>query len=120
MSHQIQKPIVRLLQSEERLFAWPYIFYEEMDALSSFSEPPVANDAVSSQKGNYMKFGELSQQNRESTEVGQGTTKDNIARDEKDYRVPGKEGRGVDLPVPCPNILGKTFCSDGQRIGKYT
>lgn len=33
-----------------------------------------------------MESGELNQQNRASTEVGQGTTKDNIARDEKDYR----------------------------------
>lgn len=91
----------------------PQISYEEMDALSSSSASPVANDAVSGQEGNYMESGKLSQQNRESSEVGQGITKDNIASDEKNYRVPDKEVRGVDLPVLCPNILGKTLGSDG-------
>lgn len=91
-----------------------YIFYEEMDALLSSSAPPVASDAISGQEGNDMESGELSQQNRESTEVGQGSTVDGIARDEKDFVM------GFDLPVLFPNILGKTIGSDGQRMGKYT
>lgn len=52
-----------------------------------------------------MESGKLSQQNREATEVGEGTAVGGIARHEKDFRVPGQEVRGADLPVQFPNRL---------------
>ena len=80
----------------------PCVFHEEIDALSSSSASPVASDAVSGQEGSDVESGQLSQQNRESTEVGAGTTVHGIARDVKDCRVPGQE---ADLPVLFPNRL---------------
>lgn len=58
----------------------------------------MASDAVSGQEGSDKESGDLSQQNRESTEFGEGATVDGIARDKKDFRVPVQEVRGVDLP----------------------
>ncbi|XP_008573169.1 PREDICTED: zinc finger and SCAN domain-containing protein 32 [Galeopterus variegatus] len=84
----------------------PCIFYEEMDALSSSwaSACPMASDAVLGQEA-----GELSQQNREPTEVVDDGTVDGAGRDEKDLRNSGQEVQRRDLPVLFPNRLGFQF-----------
>ncbi|XP_014648996.1 PREDICTED: zinc finger and SCAN domain-containing protein 32 [Ceratotherium simum simum] len=85
----------------------PCIFHEEMDALSSSwsSAATVASDAVPGQEGSDMEAGELSLQNREPTEVGEGTTVGAAAGDEKDFRDPGQEVSRFDLSVLFPNRL---------------
>ncbi|XP_064446380.1 LOW QUALITY PROTEIN: zinc finger and SCAN domain-containing protein 32 [Mirounga angustirostris] len=63
------------------------------EALSSSwaSAPTVASRAVPGQEGRAAEPGELSQQNGEPTEVGEGARADGAAGDEQDFRDSGRE-----------------------------
>ncbi|KAF3818900.1 hypothetical protein GH733_012317 [Mirounga leonina] len=71
------------------------------EALSSSwaSAPTVASGAVPGQEGRAAEPGELSQQNGEPTEVGEGARADGAAGDEQDFRDSAREGRRRDPPV---------------------
>lgn len=96
----------------------PCTFHEEMDVLSRSwaSTTTVTSDAVCGQEGSDMDAGELSQQNRKATELGEATTVDGAAGDEKDFRDPGQEVSRLDLSLLLPNRLGKTLGSGSQRM----
>nr|XP_023472229.1 zinc finger and SCAN domain-containing protein 32 isoform X2 [Equus caballus] len=85
----------------------PCTFHEEMDVLSRSwaSTTTVTSDAVCGQEGSDMDAGELSQQNRKATELGEATTVDGAAGDEKDFRDPGQEVSRLDLSLLLPNRL---------------
>uniref|UniRef100_A0A452Q9R7 Myb/SANT-like DNA-binding domain-containing protein n=1 Tax=Ursus americanus TaxID=9643 RepID=A0A452Q9R7_URSAM len=98
----------------------PCVLYEEVDAVSGswVSAPKVASRAVPGQEGRATESGELSQQNGEPTEVGEGVWADGAAGDEEDFWDPGWEGGRLDLPVLFPPRAGRTPDSDSQGTGK--